>query len=374
MNTLHTSILGESKNGSKNKPLILFEGKNTAKDLERLKKAVRIWKTKDVYERQLRELFEITHPSLAVDAQSYAIAGARQEKFIKERRVKKGYFAGNWIYFPWSGVLTHTVNEYEYFLLRTNRNRNLITDKEQKILAKKTIGIVGLSIGSHAALTLVSSGIGKTIKLAEFDALESTNLNRIAARIDQIGEPKISITAKRIYEINPYADLKLFSEGLTEAELKNFVGKPKPDIIIELMDNFEMKIKLRIAARAYGVPVLSFANIGDRVLMDIERFDLSKKLPLFNGLAGKTPEEILRHPDISNADKHRYAVELVGKKNIPQEALESVREIGKSLAGRPQLISTVAVSSGLIAYFTRQILLKKSASGGRKLLRFDALL
>ena len=354
----------------KQKPVILYERENTVEDLERLKRDMSVWKICDVYKGQLKELFEINNPSLK-KGKNYEV---EMEKFVEGRMVKKQTLVGNWIYFPWNGRLVHSLNKKEYLQLRTNRNKNLITAEEQEKLSDFTVGILGLSVGSHIASNLTYGGVGNTMKLAEYDALDTTNLNRIRARIDEIEEPKIDITARQIYEVNPYANLVLFDQGITEQNLDEFIFKePVPKIIFEIIDNFEMKIKLRLKAKKARIPVAMFANIGDRILFDIERYDLDDSIPLFNGLAGNAPEEIIKNPDLTDEDKNKYAVSLVGVENIPQRALDSVKEINKTLIGRPQLMSTVSITGGLAAYITKQIALGKSISSGRNLVKFGDL-
>ena len=292
---------------------------------------LKIWSEHDLYESQRAELKEIKYSQP---------------------------ITSKWIYFPWSGRLVHTVDEEAYTALRTNRNRNLITQKEQKKLRQFCVGIVGLSVGSNVATALAYGGIADTMKLAEFDALETTNLNRIRARIDQIGEKKIDIVAQQIYEINPYAKLTLCSNGLTKKTLQSFVeDSPKPKLIFEIIDSFEMKIHLRALARTHMIPVVMITNLGDRVLNDVERYDLDPATQFFNGRAGTIPDDILKNPDVTDDDKHRYAVALAGLAHIPQRALDSVKEIGHTLVGRPQLGSTVTIAAGLCAYVTRKIAL-----------------
>ncbi len=132
-----------------------------------------------------------------------------------------------------------------------------------------------------------------------------------------------------------------------------------------------MKILLRLKARKLGIPVIMMANLGDGILIDIERFDLDKKTPIFNGVIGDLPEKILDNPD---EDVNKYAVQIVGKENIPDRAIESVMEIGKTLIGRPQLSSTVTIAGGLATYLTRKIALKELNWGGRKMIKFDEVL
>lgn len=350
------------------KPIILKEGSWDSKDLEDFKKDYPIWRITDIYQRQLVELFEILHPDLK-NKEGYQ---EKQAEFIAKKLSDRNGSGGDWVYFPWSGCLVHSVAEEELIALKTNRNRNLITADEQEKLYGSCVGLVGLSIGSSTAIGLIHQSIAKTLKLAEFDILETTNLNRVRSGIENIGLPKIDIAARQIYEINPYSDLHLYEKGLTEEVLLDFVHKdPKPQIIFEAIDDFVMKIRLRVEARKAGIPVVMFSNLGDSILVDIERFDLDRNLPLFNGATGDLPEEILDKPE---EDRNKYAVKIVGIENIPQRAIESVSEIGKTLVGRPQLSTTVAIGSAFGVYLTRRFLLEGVLPNGRTLIKFDEFL
>lgn len=349
------------------KPLILYEGKHTAYDVEKLKRSDPTVEVCDLYEEQLRELFEITYPPLRLSSDY----DAKLAEFIKEKTRGNIATSGNWVYFPWSRRLLHTVTEAELFALRTSRNKNLITTDEQKTLAKFTVGVAGLSIGNGIALALAYSGISNAMKLAEHDTFETTNLNRIRSGLQYVGKSKLQMTAEQIYEINPYAEFLLFEDGVTASTLSEFVtGDPIPRLIFEAIDDFEMKIRLRFKAREVGIPVIMLTNLGDSILIDVERYDLDRTTPLFNGLIGNVPEEIIAKP-ITEQDKQKYAVSIVGIENVPKRALESLSEINKTLVGRPQLMSTVTVAGGVAAYLARCIALHESVPSGRRLVKFE---
>lgn len=349
-------------------PIILSQGQYKAHDVEELKKKYNISLIYDIFEEQLNELFEIENPSLRL-SDTFSDLSA---KFVQSQVEKEAH--GDWIYFPWSNILVHTIAKEDYWALRTNRNKNLITHDEQKKLADSTIGILGLSIGSHIAINLAYAGIANTLKLAEFDTLATSNLNRIKAKIYEVGKPKIEIAAHTIYELNPYAHLILFNKGLNTSTLTDFItGKPAPQIIFDAIDDFEMKIRVRLEARKAKIPVVMLTSLGDQLLVDIERYDIDQNLPLFNGRAGNTPEEILSK-QISEADKKKYAVQIVGRENVPERAIHSLGEINKTLVGRPQLLSTVIAGSGFAVYIARQLLLGASLPSGRKLIQFSELL
>jgi tRNA threonylcarbamoyladenosine dehydratase len=351
-------------------PIILFDGNYTEKDLQNFRKKHKIWKEIDVYEDQLRELFEIQQP--------YKLTSATFKKelaeYLSKQLDKNSKIKGNWIYFPWNGHFVHTVAEEDYYDLRTNRNRHIITDKEQKILYDSCVGFLGLSIGQHMALGLAYNGIAKHMKLAEFDTLSTSNLNRVHAGIKDIGKAKNELASELLYEINPYQEITNYTEGLTGKTLHDFFdNRSKLNIVFEACDDFKLKIKVRIEARKRRIPVIMLTNLADSILIDIERYDLDPKLPLFHGLLGDLPQEIIAN-EISEKDKVRYAKDLVGVEFIPTRVLQTLYDINKKVVGRPQLNSTVTVAGGLAAYLARRILLKKHVWSGRKHISFNTLL
>jgi hypothetical protein len=349
-------------------PAILYEGAYSATELQQFKDTQRIWQVVDIFEQQLRELFEILHPAQR-QASSYADA---LQTFVEQRSA--GGLQGNWIYYPWNGCLVHAVNQAEYLALRSNRNKNLITHDEQERLFQTCIAVAGLSIGTHIVEGLAYNGIAHTMKLAEYDTLDTSNLNRLRAGLKDVGETKITLAARRIYEIHPYAELSLYPGGLTPEVLPDFLsGTPQPQLVFEAIDDFKMKIRVRIAARRAHIPLIMLTNLGDTILVDIERYDLDPTLPLFNGLIGQTPEKILQ-AEMTEADKIRYAIDIVGREHLPPRVLQTLSEINRTLVGRPQLYSTVAAGGGLASYLARRLLLDQPLPGGRYLLSLEQAL
>src|SRR6185436_13942414 len=111
------------------------------------------------------------------------------------------------------------------------------------------VGIGGLSIGSSVAIALVLQGGAKNIRIADFDVLALSNTNRIRAGVQSLGLPKTEITARQIYEINPYAKVETFNDGLNEKNIKNFVKGLA--VLVDEMDNLSIKFLLRIEAKKH---------------------------------------------------------------------------------------------------------------------------
>ncbi|MHB1865370.1 MAG: ThiF family adenylyltransferase [Candidatus Saccharimonadales bacterium] len=342
------------------KPIILQPKSFDLNSLQLIKRN-KIWKIVDIYESQLRELYDIEHPEKA---------GLPYEAFAEQK--KAGDLEGAWVYYPWSGVLLHLVSQEDLYLLRTNRNKNLITDKEQMKLFEATVAIAGMSVGSSIAMACIHSGIGKRINIADFDELETPNLNRLSEKVINIGEKKSDLTARKIYELDPYIKVKDFGM-LNKKNVGLFLGTPRVSVVIDEVDDFKMKILLRLEAKKYKVPVLMFTSLGDNILVDVERYDLDPNTEPFNGALGASYQVILAKDSLSADDLKQLAVRVVGIEHVPTRALHSLTEIGKTLAGRPQLYSTIAVDGGLAAYLVRQLILGETINSGRYFIKFSSL-
>lgn len=351
------------------KPTILVEGDYTQEDLANLK-SHKIWQFKDIYESQLTELFEVTSPQLRGTSEFQT----KLNEFIKERSTPTAELRGNYVYYPWSGLLLHTISASEQNALRTNRTRNLVTPEEQQKLNKFTAGVAGLSFGNGIALSLAYSGIADTIKIADTDIFETTNLNRVRVGLPSVGQPKTTVTAQEIYEINPYADVHIFDKGLTDDNLHDFVNKDsKLNIVFDVVDNFAMKVKIRLTAKEAGIPVIMLTSLEDSVLVDVERFDLDPQAEIFHGLLGSVANDLLRK-DMSEAEKARYAMAIVGPEHVSYRNLSSLADVGKKLVSRPHLYGTVSIVCGLAAYIARRIALGEDMPSMRKHVAFNQVL
>ena len=77
------------------------------------------------------------------------------------------------------------------------------------------IGVVGLSAGHSIAHVLAMEGLAGELRLADFDTVELSNLNRIPASVLDLGVNKAVVAARRIGEIDPYLRVLTIPEGIT---------------------------------------------------------------------------------------------------------------------------------------------------------------
>ncbi|HKL03320.1 MAG TPA: Rv1355c family protein [Cryomorphaceae bacterium] len=279
---------------------------------------------------------------------------------------------GNWIYYSWSNRLVHALGKEEFIAVRTNRNHYKISPAEQKILASKKVGLIGLSVGQSVALTMaMERGFGE-LRIADFDDLELTNLNRIRTGIHNLGLSKVISVAREIMEIDPYLKLKCFTDGITDGNMHEFLtGDGKLDLLIDECDGLDIKVICRTKAREMKIPVVMEAS--DRGMVDVERFDLDPNRPLLHGLIGDLNVEKLKTLE-TNEDKMPYMLDIVGLDTISTRAKASMLEIGETISTWPQLASAVTLGGGITADVVRRIFLNEFTDSGRYYMDVESII
>ncbi|MDF2825795.1 MAG: hypothetical protein K0R68_3203, partial [Mycobacterium sp.] len=152
-----------------------------------------------------------------------------------------------WAYYPWRRTAVGILGPQSFAALRLDRNRNLITAAEQAALGRLRVGVVGLSVGHVVAHTLAMQGVVGVLRLADFDELELSNLNRVPATVLDLGVNKAVIAARRIAELNPYLKVEVQTGGLRPDALDDFFDDL--DIVVDECDSLDMKVVIRETAR-----------------------------------------------------------------------------------------------------------------------------
>ena len=269
---------------------------------------------------------------------------------------------GVWVYYPWSKRLVHILDRAEFIELRTNRNVYKITQGEQDLLGTKKIGIVGQSVGQSVALTMAIERSMGEIRLADFDTLGLSNLNRLRAGLHNLGVPKVYITAREIAEIDPFIVVKCYPDGVAQDTIDDFLLSGGPlDLLIDECDSLDIKVWLRHHARYHRIPVLM--ETSDRGLIDVELFNREPERPLFHGLVGDLHPEQLR--GLATSDKIPYVLQIIGEPTMSDRARASMMEVGNSIKTWPQLASAVTLGGGAAADVARRINLGTIRDSGR---------
>ena len=106
----------------------------------------------------------------------------------------------------------------------------------------KKIGIAGAGgLGSNVAVNLVRSGIDN-IKIADFDTIDESNLNRQFYFKDQVGMVKVEALKENLTRINPDSSIEVKNVKLNEGNMKEFFADC--DIVVEAFDKSKYKAML----------------------------------------------------------------------------------------------------------------------------------
>jgi molybdopterin/thiamine biosynthesis adenylyltransferase/nitroreductase len=266
---------------------------------------------------------------------------------------------GRWLFFPWSKHLVHLLGPEEFFEVRSDRNRNKITREEQAKLGTLKVALAGLSVGNAIAHTLALEGVFGELRMADFDVLDLSNMNRIRCAVHQIGLNKAIIAARQIFEQNPYANLVLYTDGVTPDNIGEFLDGV--DLVLDECDSMYIKIKLREAARARKLPVIM--ETSDRGMLDIERFDLEPDRPILHGvLGGMTSDDLLKLPP---AARLGVILRIVDPNTMSPRIAASLLELGRTLRGFSQLGSDVILGGATTTGAVRRFGLGLPLASGR---------
>lgn len=313
----------------------------------------------DPIDQIANDLFEYNYPSLIDDVDAKA-------RFCAEVKAE-GNSYGEWFYYPWNNSVVRFPENDDYYNLRTSRNRDLITKDEQQVLRTKRIAIFGLSVGSNVIDSLTQTGIGNEYMLSDPDRLSVSNLNRIRANMGYVGLLKTTVAGRKMAELDPYIKQSHFPDGYNENS-NEVLMQNKPDIIVEDTDDLETKARVRDIAMKLGVAVLTVGDVGDRVVLDVERYDNENAKP-FNGKISKKQFDALVDEDrnLSRHDQESILMKLLGfPVNFSPRFISSCMKRGTELSGFPQLGTTASIGGSMAAVAVRDILLNREVKLGTR--------
>jgi molybdopterin/thiamine biosynthesis adenylyltransferase len=316
----------------------------------------------DFYIPQLRELYKIRNPNKQLteaDYSEHVAALSSNTNFDKK---------GVWVYYSWANYAVHILEEAEFIEIRTSRNQYKITKEEQRLLQTKKVGIIGLSVGQSVALTMAIERIAGEFLLADFDTLELSNLNRLRAPLKSLYLPKCVITAREMYEIDPYLKISIYPEGIDENNIEAFLTKNKNlDLLIDECDSLDIKILCRLKARNHKIPVIM--ETSDKGMLDIERFDLEPEREIFHSMLQGL--DYIDGQKLSPQQKQEVFLRIIDLSKVSERGKYSLSEMGKTIGTWPQLASAVTIGGGVVTDTCRKIFLNHFTKSGRYYVDLD---
>ena len=176
-----------------------------------------------------------------------------------------------------------------------SRNLGLIDEDEQQRLAAARIAVAGAGgVGGLHVLTLARLGIGK-FRIADFDTFDAVNINRqFGALASTIGKHKAQVIADMAQDINPFAEVDVYPQGITLENLDAFLAGVQ--VYIDGIDFFEIEIRRAVfkRCRELGIYALTAAPLGFGATLQVfapggmsfdDYFGISDKLPYLEKIA-----------------------------------------------------------------------------------------
>ena len=349
--------------------VINMSHKNAEVQLKQLMKDVPNVAIIDNYAEQYAELILSRHAHLY--RANYEVQVASIQEFLdKHYGNKSGWQLGSWVYFAWKNQLIHVLAQKDFEDLRTIRNRDLIAADEQHTLFEFKAVSFGMSVGSAGALSMVLSGISRNIKLVDGAVISGSNLNRILTGVSSVGKSKALVIAQQIYEMNPYSTVHTTDKADKDNIAAIFDEPWKVDLAIDEIDDIEMKVRIRYEARKRKIPVIMASELGDTMILDVERFDLEPSRPLFhNAVPGI--EKLLDTPIENYREWTKHATSILDVSNMTIKMQKSLMKIGTTIVTHPQLGSTVIMTGGVLAFAAKSIALGHSLKSGRYVISLE---
>ncbi len=142
-------------------------------------------------------------------------------------------------------------------------------------IEKARIGIAGAGgLGSNCAVNLVRVGF-KHFTIADFDAVDATNLDRQFYFEDQVGMKKVEALKTNLLRINPGLELQMLPVKLEPANILEVFRDC--DVVVECLDRAETKQMLVSGMLPTGKLIVSASGLGGYGLSDNIRIHRLKK-------------------------------------------------------------------------------------------------
>lgn len=203
---------------------------------------------------------------------------------------------------------------------------------QERIDAARVLIVGAGGLGSPVALYLGSAGVGR-ITLVDGDRVDLTNLQRqIAHDLARVGEAKAMSAARSITAINPHVEVRALFERAGSGRLDELVADA--DVVVDCSDNFKTRHATNAACVRHRRPLVAGAAIG---------FD--GQVAVYDSRDARSPCYACAFPadaafeDVACSTMGVFAplVGIIGSVQAA-EALKLVAGIGRSLAGRLQML------------------------------------
>lgn len=237
---------------------------------------------------------------------------------------------------------------------RFERNLGFMTEEDRLTLNESTVAIAGTGgDGGELAVKLARMGVRK-FRLADPENFDLENLNRQeGSSYETVGRNKAEVIAEIIQKIHPDAEIELFTDGVTEENIAEFIAGA--DAVIDETEYTTADIGVMIAreARENGLPVFMGLNIGHGGQVTV--------YPPW----GKTFEEHLGLDPQMSLEEIRQADVPIEKwlHRIPKDAdMNVLKEVAAGNISAPSVVTGVGMAAGMMTAYVSDFLIAKGTS------------
>ncbi len=215
-----------------------------------------------------------------------------------------------------------------------DRTQMLLGASTLNMLKKKKVIVFGVGgVGGFTVEALVRAGI-HTIAIVDYDHVDITNINRqIIALHSTIGRKKVEVMEERIRDINPDAEVRAYTERLTDENLESF-HLSEYDYIVDAIDDVPAKLLLIKEANEKNIPILSSMGTGNKFdpsQFRIEDIKKTNTCPLAKVIRKETAKMGIKNLKVL------FSTEMPHREELPEDGSRS-----------PSSISFVPSTAGLL--------------------------
>lgn len=144
-----------------------------------------------------------------------------------------------------------------------SRNYGFWNEDEQRALMGARVAIAGVGgDGFQLGKKLAMNGVG-TFDIADPEVFEPENANRVpGATTETYGQNKAEVFRNEVLKINPDADVRIYTDGVTEDNVEDFVSRATLVYDESELRYLHIGTAVARAARKRGIPDVLVMNVG----------------------------------------------------------------------------------------------------------------
>ena len=133
-------------------------------------------------------------------------------------------------------------------------------------------------VGAYAVEALARTGVS-SLSLLDFDTISPSNINRqLPALLSTVGKSKAALLLHRVRDINPHCQAHAVEKKLLQENIPVIMAElPKPDFIVDAIDDVPAKLGLILYAKKNGIDIISAMGAGQKLRPELLRIaDISQ--------------------------------------------------------------------------------------------------